>query len=150
MTAVTIALRNTISADWDRASVIVNRQAGATVNLGDVVYMDDNNKVQPAIGNSTSIKAHAFGIVVGVTNFYAETSAPANAWVAVCVRGPVYGFIGSWGTFADGQVVYVSKTVAGGLDTTIPGTPAYDYVVGNAIDGTSIFVDPGQSTPASV
>ncbi len=147
MTAVTITDRHSISATWDRGSVILNYQAGAAVSLGDAVYLDDNNKVQRAIGSSSKA-AHAFGIVVGITNFYAEVDAIANQWVAVCIHGPVFGFIGAV-TLTDGQVLYVSKDTAGGLDTAAPTGGVYDYVFCNAQGPNDIFVRPGQSTPAS-
>lgn len=150
MAPVTITDRHTISATWDRGATILDYQVGGTgqtVNLGDVVYLDDNNQVQQAIANALK-PSHAFGLCVGVTNFYAETSAASGAWVAICLRGPVFGFIGDG--FVDGQVLYLSKTVAGGLDTVAPATPAYDYVVGNTMATDAFFVDPGQSTPLSV
>ena len=147
MTAITITSRNTISADWDRGSIIVDKQAGGTVNLGDVVYLDDNDQVQQAIGSSAKA-GHAFGIVTGLQNQYGETSVGLNGWCSVTISGPVFGFIGAV-DFVDGQMLYVSKTVAGGLDTAAPAGGVYDFIVGNAQSPHSLFVRPGQSAPAS-
>lgn len=147
MTAITITNRYTISADWERGSIIIDKQAGGTVNLGDVVYIDSNDKVQQAIG-STAIKAHAFGICTGVQNQYAETFVALNGWCEVTMAGPVFGFIGSL-DFANGQLLYVSKDVLGGLDTAAPTGGVYDFVVGNAEGPNVLFVRPGQSAPAS-
>jgi len=147
MTAVTITLRNTISADWDRGSIIVDKVAGGTVNLGDCVYLDDNNQVQQAIGSSSKA-GHAYGIVTGLQNQYGETSVGLGGWCSVTVSGPVFGFIGS-PDFIDGQMLYVSKTVAGGLDTAAPSGGVYDFIVGNAQAANTLFVRPGQTTPAS-
>jgi|SRR5882724_13287821 len=144
MTAVAAYSSRSPSADYDRGAVILNYVAGGTVSIGDAVYLDDNNQVQQAIGSSSKA-AHALGIVVGVTNFYAETSEAAGGWVAVCIHGPVFG----WTGLIDGQVIYVSKTVAGGMDTTAPTGGVYDYIMGNAIGNDTIFVRPGQTTPAS-
>jgi hypothetical protein len=145
MTAVAAYSTHSPSASYDRGATILNYIAGGTVNIGDCVYLDDNNQVQQAIG-SASKTAHALGIVVGVTNFYAETQENAGGWVAVCVHGPVYG----WVSLIDGQVIYVSKTVAGGMDTAAPSGGVYDFIVGNAVGADAIFVRPGQTTPASV
>jgi len=149
MTAVVLADKHSISSYWERGSIILNRPTGATVNLGDVVYMDANNLVQPAIGNSAVIKSQSLGVVSGVPNQFAETSVPTGSYCAVTIRGPVFGIIGT-PALSSGQQLYVSKTVAGGLDTTAPSGGAYDFVVGNMIDATTLFVDPGQSAPASV
>ncbi len=145
MAAITVTPRK-ISATWDRGAVILDFIAGATVNIGDCVYMDDNNYVQQVVG--TTLKgAHSFGIVVGSPNQYAETAIPSGASCAVCVHGPVYGFDNP--AYIDGQLIYVSKTVAGGMDTAAPSGGVYDFVVGNAQGADCIFVRPGQSAPAS-
>ncbi len=145
MSAITVTPKN-ISADFDRGSDIVDFVVGAaSVAMGDVVYLDSNNQLQKAIATS-SAAAQAIGIVVGVPNFYAETTAPQNSWAAVCVHGLVFGFTG----LVSGQPLYVSKTTAGGLDTAVPASGAYSLIVGNAEGSDSFFVRPGQSAPASV
>lgn len=145
MSAVAFYDSHSPSATWDRGATILNYVAGADVSIGDVVYLDDNNQVQRAIGSSSK-QAHALGIVVGVANAYAEVTAHAGSWCSVAVHGPVFGWIG----LIDGQVVYVSKTVAGGMDTAAPSSGVYDFIVGNAIGADTIFVRPGQTTPTSV
>lgn len=141
-----------ISSTWDRLAnplmyLIAN---GVTVGLGQAVYLDDNNKLQLAVGNTTAKAANVLGIVVGVTQQYAETTAKGdgiNVYASVVRLGEVMGYDSQ---FIDGQVIYVSKTVPGGLDTTAPSGGAYDYVVGTALGADVIFVQPGMSSPASV
>ncbi len=146
MATVTITAKKVSSPGYNRSGVVNSYQCGGTVNLSDVVYLDANNKVQAAIATASET-GHALGIVVGISSQYGETSQAAGGWVDVCEHGPVNLGITS---LVSGQMLWVSATDAGKLVDTAPTPSAYDFIVANAINSGTIFVRPGQTTPASV
>ena len=148
MGAVTFTPKN-ISATWDRWAnpLMYPIASGVIVGLGQAVYLDDNNELQLAIGTSAKA-ANVKGIVVGVTQLYAETTATGPDFASVVSEGIVFGYDGA--ALIDGQVIYVSSTVPGGLTTTAPTGGAYDYIVGKAQGASAILVSTGQTTPISV
>lgn len=155
MTAITFVAKN-ISSTWDRGANPLDYPIapGVTVGLGQAVYLDDNNQLQLAIGTSAKA-ANVLGVVSGVPQQYAETSSasPASgpvAYASVVSNGRVFGFNGSTPALIDGQAIYLSKTVPGGLDTAPPASPGYSYMVAKASGSSSINVSTGQSAPASL
>lgn len=149
MTVLTITTQN-ISATWDRGSVINNYVAAVALTIGQAVYIDSNNKANPAKADSAA-DAQAVGIVVGAPNFYGESGIPAGQYAAVCIAGPVYGFGASIGgnPLSSGEYIWIDKTTAGVMNDTAPTGGAYQYVIGQAVDGETIFVRPGLTSPAS-
>lgn len=143
MTALTVVAAD-ISADWDRGSVLANYIANEAVDIGMAVYLDANNKVNKAKGD-TSAHAMAVGIVVGAPNFYGEKTVNAGDYAAVCVQGPVFGFT----SLINGENIYVDKTTAGSMNDASPTGGVYVYAIGHAIGADTIFVDPGGSSPVS-
>lgn len=133
-----------LSADPDRGSVITNLIALTAMSIGDVVYVDTNNKAVKAQANSQTA-SRAIGIVVGVPNFYGETAVVAGDYVAVCVLGPVYG----WDVALALGPIYVDKTTAGKMNDAAPTGGAWQYVIGHAIASDTIFVSPAGAVSSS-
>jgi hypothetical protein len=152
MTAVTI-VANDISASQDRGAWIdVTLTAAVALVIGNLVYIDANNQLNKAIADSAA-HARVYGMVVGYpdgTN-YGETTVPAGGIPAVCVAGNVMVgpgcLIGST-PLENGQLLYLSKTVAGGLDDTAP-TGAFQVIVARAEGAQQIYIMPGLSAPVS-
>lgn len=141
-----------ISADMDRGAWIDStKQAGAALTVGDLVILDSNNKLQKAQANSAA-NARVYGMVVGTVNSpYGETAIAANDYPAVCIAGNV--FVGPGALFgstalAAGQYLYLSNTAAKIADGTAAGH-AWNLVIGRAEGADSIYLMPGQGTPAS-
>ena len=148
MTALTATPAN-ISASEERGAMLKVFVAAAAVNIGDVVYLDSNNKINKAIADSAA-HARAIGIVVTAQNFYGETSIPIGGSVIVCVYGPCWGWGASNSTLMiSGLPVWVDKTTAGKLNDTAPTGGAYQYQVGRMLGNDTIFVDPGTVSPSS-
>lgn len=145
MAALTVVAGN-VSADQNQGSVIRNYITGMAVNVGQAVYVDTNGNVQLAIGNVLTANAKAIGIVVNSTDLYGSTAIPSGGYCSVCEFGPVYGYYG----MTPGKQVWVSKTVAGGLDDAAPTGGVFQFILGVSIDDDIIFVSPGMSAPVSV
>lgn len=144
MAALSFTAAN-ISADPNQGSIIRNFEAGGTVAVGKPVYIDSDGKVQLTDANVSATEALGHGIVVNSASLYGDTSIAAGQRCSVCVFGPVYGFTG----LAEGTQAWVGAT-AGELVDTAPSGGAYVRVMGYAVASDVFFVDPGQSTPASV
>jgi hypothetical protein len=119
--------------NWVRC---VNK-TGGTITNGQVVYVDGAQGNRPsmalAIGDTGDSPHHTIGVVT------ADTANNAEGYVTVLglVRG-----INTMG-FADGDVLYLSPTVAGGLTNVEPAFPNHRVIVGYALNSTvdgTIFV----------
>ncbi|MCG3177540.1 MAG: hypothetical protein MOGMAGMI_02514 [Candidatus Omnitrophica bacterium] len=78
--------------------------AGGTVNVGDLVYVDSNGKVQQANASAAGT-AVAIGIAVAVGSLGATAAASGDV-VSVVLVGAVNGF----SSLTPGVKVYVSNT----------------------------------------
>lgn len=101
-------------------AVIRNFTAGAALNVGDLVYVDSNGKVQPTDADATGTLL-AIGVVVSAGSIGATSAASGDA-VSVAVFGPVNGFGGA----TPGGKLYVSNTAgkiadAAGTNTRVVG-----------------------------
>lgn len=134
-----------VSADWNRGSVIKEYIAGVALTVGQVIYLDTNNKAQIADADVLTLNSRTVGVVCSSPNWYGETTIPAGAYAPVCIAGPVYGF----SSLSSGQFGWVSKT-AGKITDTAPTGGAFQYAVGFAEDSDTFFVRTGMTTPASV
>jgi hypothetical protein len=85
-------------------AVIRDFTAGSTLNVGDLVYVDSNGKVQQASASAAGT-AVAIGMVIAAGSLGA-TSAASGDVVSVELLGAVNGFSG----LTPGTKVYVSNT----------------------------------------
>lgn len=152
MTAVTL-VPSDVSASQDRGAWIdVTLTAAVALTIGDIVYIDSNNQLNKAIADSAA-HARVYGMVVGypdATN-YGETTVPAGGIPSVAVAGNVMlggSTLISSTPLENGQFLYLSKTVAGGLDDTAP-TGAYQVIVARAEGADQIYIMPGLTAPVS-
>lgn len=143
MAALSITAKN-VSATQDQGAVIRNYEAAAALTVGQLVYLNSSGKVDKADANLSLEASRAIGIVVAGANTYDETTIAAGSRCSVCVFGPVYGFA----SLTPGTYGWVGTT-AGEIVDAAP-TTAYVYVVGQAVDADTFFVQPGISSPASV
>lgn len=148
MTALTATPAN-ISATEERGAQLKTFTTAAQLSVGDVVYLDSNNKVNKAIADSAA-HARAIGIVVIPDNFYGESTIKSGGVATVCVYGPVWGWqVSNSALMVSGLPVWVDKTTAGKLNDTAPTGGAYQYQVGRMLGNDTIFVDPGTVSPSS-
>lgn len=145
MTAI-VATPANISASEERGAMLSRFVTAASLSVGDVVYLDSNNKVNKAQALA-SATAQAIGIVVIPDNFSGESAIASGGTATVCVFGKVYGWAKS-NTFISGKALYVDKTTAGKMNDAAP-TSAYQFQVGHELDNDTVFVDPGTSSPVS-
>lgn len=151
MTELTL-LPNNVSASQDRGAWIDNLlPAAVALTIGNLVYIDSNNQLRLALADS-SAHAKVYGMVVGypdATN-YGETTVPIGGIPAIAVAGNVFvpGALLSTTPLASGQLLWLSKTVPGGLVDTAP-TGAYQVVVCRAEGADQIYIMPGLSAPVS-
>ena len=125
-------------------AIIRRFAAGATVSVGQAVYVDSSGDVQPADADAEA-SAQARGVVVAV-GVAGATSATTGQTVDVVTHGPVA--LGASG-LTDGAAVYVSTT-AGALDQTIPGTSGdYPFVIGWAEADGVLYVQPQVTVPVA-
>ena len=117
-------------------AVVQRFKAGATLNVGDAVYIAGDGDVEQANAD-VAASAQAIGIVVSAPD--GATSASAGDTVDVVVHGPVTGFSG----MTPGSLVYASVT-AGKVADAAPaaGSGDYKWIVGRAISSVTIFVAP--------
>jgi|GEM_PF-4247279 len=117
--------------------------AGAALNVGDVVYIDTDATVKPAIATSEAA-AQARGIVVGV-GVAGATSATSGGAVDVVTHGAVA--VGA--ALTVGAPVYVSAT-AGKTDHTAPATTGqFPFVVGWAEAAQTLYINPQVIVPTA-
>lgn len=123
-------------------AIIRRFDAGATVSVGQAVYVDTSGDVRPADADAEA-SAQARGVVVGV-GVAGATSAATGQTVDVVTHGPVA--LGASG-LTDGAAVYVSTT-AGAMDQTAPASAGdYPFVIGWAEADGVLYVQPQVTVP---
>lgn len=127
-------------------AVIRRFTAGASVNVGEAVYVASDGTVKPADADESLATAQARGIVVGV-GVAGATSAASGQAVDVVTHGAVA--IGTSG-LTDGAVVYVSVT-AGKLDQSAPSAAGddFDFIIGWAESDGVLYVQPQVTIPSA-
>ncbi len=126
------------------SGAIVRRfNAGATINMGDLVYIAADGDVEPADADAAT-SAIAVGIAVSTPD--GGVSAAAGERVDVVVFGPVAGFSG----LTPGGHLFASVN-AGKIADAAPGATSgdYVYVVGVAESATTVLVRPFTYTVAA-
>lgn len=138
-----IAINKTMVRPLNNA-IIRRFEAAAVMDIGTVVYIDTNGKVNKAQA-TTAAAAQARGIVVGVGATGKSTCAIGDA-LDVVTHGPVE--LGVTG-LTDGSALYVSAT-AGLMDQTAPATAGqFKYVIGYAHSDMGIYVQGQMVVPAA-
>ncbi len=122
-----------------RGAVLAKETAGATITIGQTVYMASTGLL--GVGDADASKAASFSIGIAVESFDGETSIASGDPVTYCVFGPVSGFSG----MTPGALGWQSDT-AGGLDTAA-GT--YDHILGYAETAGIFFIQPDLADPSS-
>jgi hypothetical protein len=120
-------------------AVTRRRTAGATITIGQVVYIASDGDAEPADGNVSA--AAARGIGIAVESYDGETTVNAGDPVTVCVFGPVSGFSGA----TPGSYGYLSDTVGRIGDSA--GT--FAFILGYFESAGVFFVNPGIDDPTS-
>ena len=122
----------------ENGAVLRRYTAGASITIGDAVYVASDGDVEPADGNAVA-SARAIGIAVA--SYDGETSVNSGDPVTVCVFGPVSGFSG----MTPGANHYVSDEAGNVADSA--GTCS--RIIGYAESATVLFVHPEQNDPSS-
>lgn len=118
-------------------AIIRRFTAGATVNVGDAVFVQTDGTVKAADADSEA-DSQARGVVVAV-GVAGATSATSGAAVDVVTHGPVA--LGTSG-LTEGGVIFVSTT-AGKLDQTAPSANGdYPFIIGWAEADGVLYVAP--------
>jgi hypothetical protein len=125
-------------------AVIRRMTAGAAVSVGDAVYVASSGKVQPTDADF-QLLVQAIGVVIGV-GVSGATSAGDGDVVDVVTHGAVE--LGNATAMTPGTVVYISPT-AGKMDQVAPGTGDFNFVIGRALTGTTLYVQPQMTVPAA-
>lgn len=107
---------------------------------GDAVYIASDDDVEKTDGNVSNTLAAFRGLIVSIQG--GKSSTALGDRVTVCVFGPVAGFTG----LTPGAPGYVSND-AGKLEDAVG---AFQRIAGYAESATVFFVNPVQSTAASV
>lgn len=130
----------------------VRNTSGATILNGSIVYASGHTGIYPDIDLARA-DAETTGRVIGV----ATENIPNNNFGAVTTFGYVRGLktnysgSGIWGiTWAEGDILYLSKTDAGVLTNVEPSSPHYSDMIGvvgvvHPTQGT-ILVNPNRHT----
>lgn len=126
-------------------AVIRRFRTGAALAVGDVVYIATDGDIEPADADA-QLSACGRGIVVAV-EVDGAVSASAGKMVDVVTHGPVE--LGPTSAMTIGSVIYTSPD-AGKLDQTAPGSGDYPFIVGWAMTGTAMYVDPQSTLPTVV
>src|SRR6056297_2312689 len=100
-----ITLSDKIEVRVDQHNAEVRRyELGAAASLGDLVYLDSNDKVQPALGDAAAT-SEVIGMVVSSADVHNTTGDyAAGATVDVCIKGVVFGF----SDMTNGARIYLS------------------------------------------
>jgi hypothetical protein len=126
-------------------AVVRQYEAGGAVQVGDSVYIDANDKVQKARGDSNNT-VRGRGVVVAGEGVPPGTSYASGQMVAVCVLGPISGFTGMDPKLS----VYVDTATAGAVTQTKPtagGTFALS--IGYPLRSDVLMVAPQMTDPTS-
>lgn len=115
-----------------RMRTYVRNTTASTIAKGSVVYLDGSNGTVPsiknALANADATSARTFGIVE------ADIATNTNGYVTN------QGLLSPLNTsgVADGDVLWLSPTVAGAFTTTKPAGPNHGVLVGIVVKGTSV------------
>src|SRR5258706_9246551 len=109
MSAIALTAAN-IRPIVSRGAVLAKGTAGATITIGQTVYMASDATVK--VADADASKAASFGIGIAVESYDGETTINSGDPVTYCPFGPVAGFSG----MTPGALGWQSDT-AGGLDT---------------------------------
>lgn len=145
MAALSFTAKN-ISVNPSQGSIVRSYKAASSISspLGKAVALDSNGDIILADANASQSAATAIGVIVALSNVYAENATlAAGESCAVCVFGPVWGFSG----LAEGGYGWVGTT-AGEIVDTAPST-AYQYTLGQNLTSACFFVRPGIASPSS-
>ncbi len=137
MSAIALTAAN-IRPIVSRGAVLAKGTAGATITIGQAVYMASTGSI--GVADADASKAASFGIGIAVESFDGETTINSGDPVTYCVYGPVSGFSG----MTPGALGWVADA-AGGLDTAA-GT--YDHIMGYAESATTFFVQHDLNDPS--
>lgn len=117
---------DTISMTPVATKLVTNvwNNSGATITKGSVIYINGAHSstlptIALAIANTEEKSAYTYGIV--------QTDIADNSQGVVVQMGKIEGLSLPTSSFTDGQMLYLSPTIAGGYTTTKPVAP-YHYV----------------------
>lgn len=104
--------------------VIARNNTGSTIGAGKVVYLTGANGTHPTIALAQADTESTSARTIGVT----AAAISNNADGKVIISGAVENIDTS--AFNAGDVVYLSSSVAGGLQTSLPAAPLHGVVIG--------------------
>lgn len=107
-----------------REILTARNNTGSTIAKGKVVYLSGATGNKPTVALALATSESTSARTIGIT---AEAIAD-NADGKVVISGAVENIDTS--AFTAGQVVYLSSSTAGGLQTTLPAAPLHGVVVG--------------------
>ena len=125
-TDITISATSTATSATRLITAVYNK-SGATIAKGSVVYIDGaHSSVLPSIAlakaNAESTSAYTYGLV--------ENDIPNNSQGVVIQVGVITNLNLPTSTYADGQTLYLSPTVAGGYTLVKPLAPNHYVSIG--------------------
>lgn len=136
-----ITLSNKVDVRVGQHNAEVRRYVlGAAASLGDLVYLDSDDKVQPALADAAGT-SEVIGMVVSSSQVHNTTGDyAAGETVDVCIRGVVYGF----SDMTNGARIYLSPSTAGEWTETETSTSTQVIkVAGYPIRSDILYIDPG-------
>lgn len=135
-----------IRIDQERSTVF-DADLGGAVTIGNAVYLDGNDDILAARANAAAT-TRAVGLLVELATTIPGTTVGASGnRGTVCNLGHVY--CAGWG-LTPGAIYYVSSATAGVITATAPsGAGTWTHAIGYALDGNTLFVQPGALAPVS-
>jgi hypothetical protein len=126
ITDITLTPTSTVTSATRLITAVYNK-SGATIAKGSVVYIDGaHSSVLPSIAlakaNQESTSAYTYGLV--------ENDIPNNSQGVVIQVGVITNLNLPTSTYADGQTLYLSPTVAGGYTLVKPLAPNHYVSIG--------------------
>jgi hypothetical protein len=110
----------------------------AAAELGEIVYIDSNDKVVKARANAAGT-TRAIGIIVAGSGSFPGSTFAAGQEVGVCVLGPVAGITG----MDPSLPVFVSSGTAGDMTQTAPsGAGTWTHAIGYPLRSDVLFINP--------
>lgn len=148
--AAVVLLPLNVSCSFDRSGNPYPFVCGETITTGQVVYQSSDGLIHPALAD-TQAHSTVLGVVVNSPNSpWGETTTVVGDSVSVAIAGLVFipgALVGS-SLLTPGAPLFLSRTVAGGLDTAAP-TGAWQIMIARVEDNDKIFIMPGLSNPVS-
>ncbi len=128
-----------------QGAVLMRIEAGAAGNVGDVVYIDSNNKAQAALADAVGTsRGKGMVIRVGVVG---ATSFVAGDMLEVVTHGPIT--VGEV-KFTPGVELFLSAATAGALDETATAVSTeVPYVCAWALSDSILYVEPQTAAPVA-